>query len=192
MANLIAWADSAAADFVLSIRCGFLTNLLSGITFLSDKGLIWIILGLFLLAFKRTRRFGAVYAVTLAIAFVLSEYTVKLIVCRERPFIADETLKLLIDAPSGYSFPSSHTCSSFACAVSILFFSRKYGAAALFFAFLVAFSRVYFSVHYFTDVLAGAFIGTLTAIIIYAVSKKIENRNKPNINNLKRPDADRT
>lgn len=190
MTDLIYSIDKAAAEFMAGIQCPFLTAVMKAVTLASDKGLIWIALGLILLCFKRTRRFGITYALTLLTAFILSEYTVKLIVCRQRPFIALENIKLLIEAPSGYSFPSSHSCTSAACALCIFLQSRRYGIAALIFALLVAFSRVYFNVHYLSDVIAGIALGAIVSAIISAVSKKIRNRSKAC--NIEVKDADQT
>lgn len=176
MYDLILKADNAAADFMLSIQNGILTPLLKIVTYATEKGILWIAIGLFLLIYKPTRRFGVVYAVSLFCAFMLSEYALKFIVCRDRPFIMRDDIKLLISAPSGYSFPSSHTCSSFACAVSIFLKKKKIGIPALAFAFIVGFSRVYFTVHWLSDVIVGAVIGTLCAVLVYAIFEYARKR----------------
>lgn len=176
MYDFIMKADNAAADFMIGIQNGILTPFLKIVTYATEKGILWIAIGLFLLIYKPTRRFGIVYAVSLFCAFMLSEYVLKFIVCRERPFIMRDDIKLLISAPSGYSFPSSHTCSSFACAVSIFLKKKKIGIIALVFAFIVGFSRVYFTVHWLSDVIVGAIIGTLCAVIVYTVFEYIRKR----------------
>ena len=64
-----------------------------------------------------------------------------------------------------YSFPSGHTCASFACAgVYYKAFPGKWGKAAMVLAVLIALSRLYVGVHYPTDVLAGALVGTFSAL----------------------------
>ena len=72
---------------------------------------------------------------------------------------------MLIAVPKDYSFPSGHTMSSFAAAVSMFLANRKWGAAALAGAALIAVSRMYFYVHYPTDVLVGLVIGVVLAFI---------------------------
>jgi undecaprenyl-diphosphatase len=60
--------------------------------------------------------------------------------------------------PTGLSFPSSHSSSSFAAARaygSVLPSGPLYGAAAA-----MALSRLYLGVHYPSDVAAGAALGT--------------------------------
>lgn len=67
----------------------------------------------------------------------------------------------LITPPTDYSFPSGHTAASFA--VGVLLFRKlpkRYGIPALVLAALIGFSRLYLGVHYPSDVLAGALLGT--------------------------------
>ena len=76
-----------------------------------------------------------------------------------------------------YSFPSGHTGTSFAAAV-VLFLSypKKYSFWFLVLAFLIGFSRLYVGVHYPTDVLAGALIGTVIAVCVYIVGTKAQGK----------------
>ena len=86
-------------------------------------------------------------------------YAVKLTVRRRRPEL--EGLPPLTPTVSRLSFPSAHATSSFAAALA---FSGLAPAAALYGAAGVfAASRPYLGVHYPTDVLAGAVLGTAVA-----------------------------
>lgn len=77
----------------------------------------------------------------------------------------------------GYSFTSNHASNIFCLAtlLSSLFFSARF--AFFFFAFLVAYSRVYNGVHFPSDVIAGAIlgisIGMLGLYFIRALERKI-------------------
>lgn len=79
----------------------------------------------------------------------------KNLIQRPRPFTLLPGVSLLIPPPGSSSFPSGHTGSSFACAAAIFLLNRKWGVPALALAALIAFSRLYLSVHYPTDLLCG-------------------------------------
>lgn len=86
-------------------------------------------------------------------------YAVKLAVRRPRPELPG--LPQLTPTVSRLSFPSAHATSSFAAAYAFRFVAPAallYVAASLF-----ALSRPYLGVHYPSDVLAGAMLGTLVA-----------------------------
>jgi undecaprenyl-diphosphatase len=85
---------------------------------------------------------------------------------RPRPFSAHPAATHLFAAPSlDASFPSDHAAAAFAIAVAILVFSRLAGAAFLAAATLIAVSRVVVGLHYPSDVLAGAAVGTAAALL---------------------------
>ena len=76
--------------------------------------------------------------------------------------------ELLVSLPSSFSFPSGHTSSSFAAAAAILINKKwKAGIPALILAVLIGFSRSYLMVHYPTDVLFGALMGVVYALLAY-------------------------
>jgi len=132
------------------------------VTYLCELGACWIFLGLVLLFIKNYRRAGVVILLSLAIATLLGEGLLKHIVCRPRPFTyLPPEFQLLIPPPSGYSFPSAHTCASFAAATALFMQHRKQGFLAYILAVLIGFSRMFLLVHFPSDVLAGAILGVL-------------------------------
>lgn len=112
---------------------------------------------------------------SLAIAFVVTD-GLKYSINRTRPYIkypadihpykADET---------GKSFPSGHTAIAFATATSLTLEYKKWYVAvpAYLFATGVGYSRLYLGEHYFSDVAAGAIIGTGSAFLSHWLTKKI-------------------
>ncbi len=135
-----------------------LTDIMKFFTDIGEGGLIWLLFAVLLLARKETRRYGLVLAVALLLSLLFCNILLKNLVARPRPFTVQE-IDLLIAAPGGYSFPSGHTSASFAGATVIWFWRRKWGGAAFVLAALIGFSRLYFYVHYPSDVLGGIFLG---------------------------------
>jgi len=64
------------------------------------------------------------------------------------------------------SFPSGHATTVFAIAVTCSIFWPKYRILFFIFATIVALSRLVLNAHYLSDVLAGAYIGIATAIVM--------------------------
>ena len=123
---------------------------------LGEHGMVWFALGSAgaLLDGERRGRWARATAVV-AGAYVVST-SIKLAIGRKRPLIED--LPHLMATPTGLSFPSSHSTSSFAAAQA---FGRLLPRGPLLAAATgMAFSRLYLGVHYPSDVAAGAALGT--------------------------------
>lgn len=69
------------------------------------------------------------------------------------------------------SFPSGHATQAFAIFMCLAFLTKSNFLKALFFsaALLTAFSRVYLSQHWLTDITAGSFIGLFFSALFYYV-----------------------
>ena len=159
------------------LRHEVLTPVLTFITHLGDKGLFWIVLSLLLLIKKSTRKTGFLSLLSLLITFLIVNVCMKNGFARIRPYETLTDLLLLIEKQSDFSFPSGHSASSFASAV-VLFkrLPKRYGIPILILAVLIAFSRIYMGVHYPTDILAGILIGSIVALLIVYVNKRIEKK----------------
>lgn len=171
--NVITNIDFAILDFIHNnLSCGVLDFIMPKITFLGNAGLIWIIAAAAMLISKKYRRNGTELTVSLVGCVVIGNLLLKNIVARARPCWINDTVNMLIAVPTDYSFPSGHTMSSFAAAAVIMHMNKKCGIAAYILASLIAFSRLYLYVHFPTDIIAGALIGTAIGLAVCCVSKK--------------------
>jgi len=145
-------------------------------TNLGDGGVIWIALAIILLFFKKTRKCGFLMLISMLCGLVIGNGILKNLIKRSRPCWIDTSITLLISNPTDYSFPSGHTLASFEAAVMILLHNKKAGLVALVLAVIIAFSRMYLFVHFPSDILGGAILGSAISLIVYYVSKKISKK----------------
>ena len=166
-------------DFLQTIHTPLLDKILAFITSLGNAGIIWIVLAVVLLILPKTRKTGIIVVAALLADLVLCNLILKNLVARVRPYDVNTAIAILIKKPLDFSFPSGHTAVSFA-AMTALFLAKmkKAWIAALILAVLIAFSRLYFYVHYPTDVLGGAVVGILSGVIGYAIVEKIDKRRR--------------
>lgn len=168
-----------------------LSPLLKLITNLGNMGFILILISLIMIFFKKTRKIGVIVLFSITIGFVFTNLILKNVVARPRPFI-DETSDYYLwwkeagsMIESGYSFPSGHTTAAMAFGLSLfLCFKKKWSWVFLLIPLIMGFTRIYFMVHYTTDVLGAILVGGLSALISYFVIKYIvkviESKNKTN------------
>ncbi len=143
-----------------NLRVDALTPFWKAITMLGNGGWFWIALGLGLFCFKRTRKTGIAVLAALVIGGLITNVALKNLVARIRPYDYTAAIRSLLPPQSDYSFPSGHTCASFAAAfVCLRRLPRNWGAGAMVLAGLIAFSRLYLGVHFPTDILGGLVIG---------------------------------
>ena len=128
-----------------------------------NNGLIWVILGLVLVAIDSSRWEQWLLCALLGPLAIGLNYAIKLLVRRPRPVL--EGLPPLGGAPSSLSFPSAHATSSFAVATAMVRVDPAM-AGAFIVAFALSLGRPYLGMHYPSDVLAGAVLGLLLGLIV--------------------------
>lgn len=121
----------------------------------------WALAILIPLAFALNGVAGGLRAVGLgaasAISLALVVHGIKTLVRRRRPAGID--LERPISAPDKHAFPSGHTAQAFAMVVIAWTVAPAVGACTLVMAVLVGLSRMFFGLHYPTDVVVGALLG---------------------------------
>lgn len=167
--EIINQIDMFFVNFMLDIRNSTLSFFMAVFSAIGNSGVCWIVICALLLAFRRTRKIGVITLICLITEWILNDVVLKNLFCRQRPFETYPWITTVITPPSGFSFPSGHSASSFACATAIYLQNKKFGKPAFVLAFLIAFSRMYFCVHYFTDVLIGCIFGVLVSLVIVKV-----------------------
>lgn len=99
---------------------------------------------------------------------------------RERPYQVLDA-RQLVDEDDNRSFPSNHVQLSFALSTIVFYFYRKFGTALFLLSLIMGFGRIYVGVHYPSDVLVGALIGILLAVLVLKMNmiykKKLSSRN---------------
>jgi membrane-associated phospholipid phosphatase len=116
---------------------------------------------------------------TLATTYGITQISKRLIK-RNRPFVGNSSFTPY-DNLTDYSFPSGHSSIAFATASNIAFQYKKWYVVvpAYAWATAVAYSRMYLGVHYPTDVIVGALLGTGTAYIANKLKEKVFAKKYP-------------
>ena len=176
MSQIQKWDESVVLWVREYISCPFLDVIMKWISFLGDNGIVWISITILFLFFAKTqqkkwRTWGMILGSSLLISSFITNIILKPFVARLRPYDV-LLLDIILPPLSDYSFPSGHTTVAFTGAVVLWHINHIFGVGAFLFAVMIAFSRIYLAVHYITDVLAGAMIGSLCAFAVIAVVRR--------------------
>ena len=127
-------------------------------------GWLWYAMGACILLFGGEDRFLAVGAGALAAGLgIVIFLKLKKAANRRRPGTYEPHCWATLLPPDQFSFPSGHTITAFAVALSLAHYYPELTAGLLFCAISVAASRILLGMHFLSDVIAGAAIGTLLA-----------------------------
>jgi undecaprenyl-diphosphatase len=156
--------------WIVEQRLSWLDWFFIALSWIGRLGAVWIAIA-FALALVWRR--PSILFMTIAADFaaeLLSELG-KALVPRHRPF------ETQLGPPSTtHSFPSGHSATSFACATVLSHYAPRLRVPFFALATLIAFSRIYNGMHYPTDVLAGAVLGVLTALLLLAIARRGSRR----------------
>lgn len=141
------------------------------VTFFATFFIWFLYAGLIILWFVdgKIKKEQVIHALTASFIAWTIAFLIKIIFPTVRPFMINGGGVDVIIRPSDGAFPSQHTALSFALAVTIFMHDRKIGWYFLIGALVIGTARVLANVHYPIDILGGAFIGTLVAVLVEKV-----------------------
>jgi undecaprenyl-diphosphatase len=92
---------------------------------------------------------------------------------RDRPFQTHHVAHIWGPRKTDASFPSDHASAAFGIAVAVLLIDPLVGVAFLVLAVLIGVGRVVVGEHYPGDVIAGAAIGTISAVLVVRLARPV-------------------
>ena len=169
MLDRIAQLDRAIGEGVQSLRTPILDDLFTRLSQLGWLNLV--VLAVALGASIRGRTFRP-FPTVLAAILVTSRATAALKdeFDRLRPPFDDHAIRAIVPVPGNPSFPSGHSSGAFVLAVSLGLLVPRARIPALVLAALIGLSRIWLGVHYLSDVIAGALLGTAVALAAHYLS----------------------
>jgi undecaprenyl-diphosphatase len=127
-------------------------------------GWLWYAMGIVILVAGGEHRFVAVGSAALAAGSGIATFLrLKRATGRRRPCAIEPHCWATLLPPDQFSFPSGHTITAFAVAVSLSSFYPELATGLFFCALSIAASRVLLGMHFLSDVVAGAAIGAMVA-----------------------------
>ncbi|MCG3222347.1 MAG: phosphatase PAP2 family protein [Candidatus Heimdallarchaeota archaeon] len=106
----------------------------------------------------------------LAAACGLTTSSIKFLIRRQRP--DEELAKQYAVDIDNWSFPSGHAGRMFSLAITLTLFYPRVGWVFLIWAIAVCYGRIALQIHWFLDIVGGALIGSIWAVIGYVLREK--------------------
>ncbi|WP_232021605.1 MULTISPECIES: phosphatase PAP2 family protein [Pseudonocardia] len=159
--------DQGITDFIASRPPSRVDPTLRRLTRTADHSLLWFAIAGILAARRGAGRKAALRGVaSIALTSLTANAILKPLLPRRRPAAADlPVFRTVTDPPSSSSFPSGHSASAAAFATAVVLEHRRAAPVVVPLAALVGWSRVHVGVHWTSDVLAGAAVGTGVALL---------------------------
>lgn len=134
----------------------------------AGDGWLWGLAGIAILLTSSADRFRAVEAAAAAVAVgIVLFHSLKRTFCRTRPRDIEPHCWAHITTRDQFSFPSGHSTTAFAVAVSLGLFYPEIMPLLLLLAANVAVSRIVIGMHFVSDVIVGSGIGTLLGYVAH-------------------------
>lgn len=177
MNRLFSWIDMNDTQFFLfvnqKLRCQTLDFLLPKVTHIA--GASFTITSLLIIQFfvsfpMKLWVFQALGSLAFSHIFVR---IIKKCYCRERPYTKLSNVYLSSSPLKDYSFPSGHTTAAFSIAIVFSLHSLLLATILIPIASIIAFSRMYLGLHYPTDCIIGALLGSVSSITVVTFSSLI-------------------
>jgi undecaprenyl-diphosphatase len=131
-------------------------------------GWLWYAMGLAIAVLGGKTRFEAVGAAGLSsVLSILLFIWLKRLTGRRRPCQIEPHCWATLLPPDQFSVPSGHTMTAFAVAIPLSLFYPTLTIGLLFCALSIAMSRILLGMHFLSDVVAGALIGTGLGYLAY-------------------------
>jgi len=136
----------------------FVASFLIWILF-AGLGVLWVIDG-------KIKKEQVIHALFSTFTAWLMAFSIKVFFPTIRPFLIDGSTPGTLTVPHDGAFPSEHAALAFALGVTVFMHDRKVGAFYLVAAIAIGVARVLANVHYPVDIVGGALLGTLVAVVV--------------------------
>ena len=119
------------------------------------------------------RRWGVLLLTAASVAIAdMAATALKAAIDVQRPSSHYASPTTLVPAPHDHSFPSGHAATSFAAATVLTAFAPRFAPVWFLLALAIGFARVYVGVHYPFDVVGGAVLGVVIALLLLAAVRR--------------------
>lgn len=171
-------ADRSAFIWINSHHSVVLDAILVPVAYAGECGMLWIAVGLTMLAAGRSdvKRTALIMLVGMVVVDRLIGQPLGSLFHRERPYLALEGVRQLGFHWKSSSFPSGHAHNVWIAAIMLGSRWRRLALPLSVFALLTCYSRPYFGMHYPLDTLVGAILGISAGLAGAAIDRRLSAR----------------
>jgi undecaprenyl-diphosphatase len=138
------------------------------VTFFASFYIYFLFIGLLILWVidGKIKKEQVIHALFACLVALLTAIIIKYFFPTLRPFVVNGKETDVLIRPITGAFPSEHTAIAFALSVTVFLHDRRVGWWFLASALVIGLARVAANVHYPADIIGGAFLGTIIAVIM--------------------------